>query len=779
MKKKYISNTLITIGLYVLFVLFVYYAQDSVIAKDHSDYINQHTMFIDYIRRNFWASGDFFPQWNMNYGLGQSFVTLFYYGMYNPFVMLAYVLPPVNPVFFIEFIFIILLGLNTLGMTKLLALNKIEGRTNTAVAVLSSFSGIFILHNSTHPMFVYYLPIMTLSLVALHYLADSKIKSYYAITVALIFFTNFTFAPMISTLQFFYYTGLLVERKQFKVKSYVRFFKAYLTGVLTGMLILIPIGLFVMLGSSRTETVATNIDLFNSYSYILNSKDGIYIIGLMAVLGSLFVTRRKKYYIVLIPMLLALIFQPINFAFNLFEYVHTKVYIMFVPLYWLMFAELAKRGNKFSLGMITLVSTIMFVIPKDLSAIELLIFITLSLAIYVMLVFDRLYVTLAIVVTLAVANISTHVITAPRSELSEFTNADGTSKSQIDEYRTLDSKNNHLDTIYTQVPNIYTSLENDNYIQAVRLEYETAISWFVRQTKDYAFDNLYYQNMFALENDLNEPNPIVYGVNNDDVYSLEVYQSLDKDEKLYAANQAIFVSDASQMDYTNNFNLEPLYTSDQTITISSDGEFEYPIPSQYQDGVLSISFDANLEQNASQRQKININGIINEAMYQDGYGINDNSRVTFRINTQGQDMLKMKISMVKDKPIDYTNFRVSYQSLADFEDNKLQVIGPENFVADMNNSYTFDLTLDADGYLATTIPYDRGFDIYVDGEQVPVEKIDDLYIGAKLPAGTHQVVIEYHIPGFIIGLLATTIGWLIIGYMFITERHRSHKRKLS
>lgn len=113
----------------------------------------------------------------------------------------------------IFFVLLILITFNTLSMTKLLFLNKIDGRLNTFVAVLSSFSGVIFFHISTHPMFIYYLPIMTLSLVTLHYLADSSKKAGYMFAVGMIFFTNFTFAPAISIYQFLYYISLLIEKK--------------------------------------------------------------------------------------------------------------------------------------------------------------------------------------------------------------------------------------------------------------------------------------------------------------------------------------------------------------------------------------------------------------------------------------------------------------------------------------------------------------------------------------------------------------------------------------
>lgn len=782
MKNKYLKNTLITVSIYGLLVLFAYFGLGFVLGKNYSDYLNQHTMFLDFIRQNFWASGDFFPQWNMNYGLGQSFVIMFYYGMYNPFVLITYLFPAVNPVFAFEFIFAIVLGLNTLAMTKLLELNKIEGRLNTAISVLSSFSGIFLFQMATHPMFIYYLPIMTMSLVALHYLVDNQRKSYYSVTVALIFFTNFTFAPIISVLQFFYFTTLLVEANKFNIKNYLQFIKAYITGVLCGMMILLPTFMFMMQSSSRDDINSVKLDIFSSYEKIISSigaeayVSGIFIIGLFALLGTLYINRRRKYLIMLLPMVLILIFEPLNYAFNLFEYVHDKVYIMYLPLWWLMFAEVVKKGNKKNFAVITVASTILYTLGvlHKLSIIYIVAIIIGSLLVYGLAIAKSRIQYIVVCGLLIAMSILFSIRVSSRTLIDDYKNVDGETPTEMIPYRELEVKNNYINNIYSQAPNVYTSLENANYIQATRLEYEVPITSYVRQTKEHAFTNVYAQNLYGISNQDVDVNPIVYGVNNEDVYSIDQYQQLDANEKLYALNQGVFVENSDNMSYENKFDLQPVYSSDKAITITKDLVKRFDIPTKYQNGVLNISFDSDIANNPKSRQKIEINGRINEVMVKDRYGPNENSHLTYRITTKDVEQLKINTYTYEGKsPITYTNFKVSYQPLENFEQNKIEVIEPTSFEVDLNDSYSFNLKMDTDGYLATTIPYDPGFKIYVDDVEVTVEKIENLFIGTKLSAGEHRIVIKYSIPGFKLGLVVSAIGWLTIVHFYIKERKQA------
>lgn len=785
-KNKCLKNAIITMAIYMFLVVCLYIFKDSVLAKNRSDYINQHTMFIDYIRRNFWATGDLFPQWNMNYGLGQSFVTMDYYGMYNPFVMLAYILPPINPVFILGIIFTILLGLNTAAMTKLLELNNIEGRINTSIAILSSFSGVFIYHMTTHPMFIYYLPIMTLSLVALHYLVEREIKSYYAITVGLIFFTNFTFAPIISVLQFFYFTGLLIESKKFKIKKYIQFIFAYLLGVLSGMLILIPTGAFELFSSARTEPLDPHFDFFSSLPLFIKNvgsnsyASGIFIIAIFAILGTIFVTRKHKHLIILIPMLLILIILPLNYTFNLFQYIHSKIYIMFLPIWWLLFAETIKQGNKLNLGILTISSTFIYFLQftHNISLIRIIIILICSLLVYLLCVNNQKFITIIVCLALIFISFLNNLVVTPISQIDRFTNANGKVTSEITPYRELDAKNNHLENINTMIPNIYTSLENGTYIQASRLEFETPISSYVRQTKDFSFDNIYFQNLYGIKNKNVDVNPIVYGVLDKNSYNLDTYRKMTSDEKLYAVNQAIFTEESKNTNYENKFNLQPIYTNSGSLKISSNQEKTFKIPKQYQNGVLNISFDADLEHSNAQKQIIKINDQSNQVQYQDRYGINDNTKVTFRISTDDISELNTEITIDKPKPITYSNLKITYQAFEDFNKHKIQVVNPVDFVADLNHSFSFNLKMEDDGYLATTIPYDRGFKIYVDGQQSKVQKIEDLFIGTKLTKGTHSIIIKYNIPGFKIALVLSLIGWVSIAYLFIKEHFKLRTSKL-
>lgn len=73
-----------------------------------------------------------------------------------------------------------------------------------------------------------------------------------------------------------------------------------------------------------------------------------------------------------------------------------------------------------------------------------------------------------------------------------------------------------------------------------------------------------------------------------------------------------------------------------------------------------------------------------------------------------------------------------------------------------------DITADSDCTMFTSIPYNKGWDVYVDGIKVSAVKIGDAMLGVRLTAGSHTVEMKYHTDGFPLGMTMTVIAVLIL-----------------
>ena len=57
------------------------------------DWISQHSVLPDYFRRQFYETGELFPEFALNIGGGQNIYNFAYYGLYSPVVLLSFLFP--------------------------------------------------------------------------------------------------------------------------------------------------------------------------------------------------------------------------------------------------------------------------------------------------------------------------------------------------------------------------------------------------------------------------------------------------------------------------------------------------------------------------------------------------------------------------------------------------------------------------------------------------------------------------------------------------------------
>lgn len=82
-------------------------------------------------------------------------------------------------------------------------------------------------------------------------------------------------------------------------------------------------------------------------------------------------------------------------------------------------------------------------------------------------------------------------------------------------------------------------------------------------------------------------------------------------------------------------------------------------------------------------------------------------------------------------------------------------------------------TAEKDSLLYTSIPYDSGWKVYLDGEKVPEEKIvkvGEALLGVMVEEGNHTVEFKYEVPALYEGLLITIITALLIVVYFLLKK---------
>ncbi|MGN1107286.1 MAG: YfhO family protein, partial [Huintestinicola sp.] len=81
-----------------------------------------------------------------------------------------------------------------------------------------------------------------------------------------------------------------------------------------------------------------------------------------------------------------------------------------------------------------------------------------------------------------------------------------------------------------------------------------------------------------------------------------------------------------------------------------------------------------------------------------------------------------------------------------------------------------EITAEKDGVMFTTISWEPGWTIKVDGEKVEPVKVCDALIGVELTAGTHEIEMTFFPAGLSLGIILSLCGIIAIIIIAITER---------
>lgn len=90
--------------------------------------------------------------------------------------------------------------------------------------------------------------------------------------------------------------------------------------------------------------------------------------------------------------------------------------------------------------------------------------------------------------------------------------------------------------------------------------------------------------------------------------------------------------------------------------------------------------------------------------------------------------------------------------------------------------FTATITLPKDNLVFFTIPWDKGFAAFVDGQEAPVEKVDNGLMAIPVPAGSHNIELKYTPTGFKTGILLSVAGAVLLGgYLLALHREKAKR----
>ena len=517
-----------------------------------------------------------------------------------------------------------------------------------------------------------------------------------------------------------------------------------------------------------------------------------------------------------------LVFPVFDYIFNGGMYLNGKAFIPMLPLAILIISYFLKNvfSNKGKLKISIIISFIVAIINllvflyKEESLCLLFVVDMVLLVIVILISFKLekkyvLYVYLGII-SLIIAiptNFSDIFVTKEFYDTLDYEETSSKVKQVLDNdnsfYRMSDQsvkldKSNYIYDVDYYTGSIYSSLSNsyykDFYNNLINNEFIYR-SYGMLTGNNNVFYNFYMGNKYLL----NSSNAIMgyekiydgiyrnkdvlpIGYSTSKIMSLDEYKSLNYFEKLDAyLNYAIVDGDYSDSyvkkvkDYVPDYNvLESKNLSIEEsngkyfIKASKDNKLVVKLNNVSDSDIVLLRFKMLYNNKCSEDDSyITINGVSNKLSCRRWKYHNNN--YMFEYSLSG-DTLEITFSEGKFRLTDFDMALYDYNDLVSINDE----ISP--FVIDRDKTKVDviegNINVKDDGYFKLSIPYDKGFEIYVDGEKTNYEVVNKSFIGFRINEGSHNIRIVYTSPLFKEGLVISCVGLVLFVGTVVYYRKR-------
>ena len=146
------------------------------------------------------------------------------------------------------------------------------------------------------------------------------------------------------------------------------------------------------------------------------------------------------------------------------------------------------------------------------------------------------------------------------------------------------------------------------------------------------------------------------------------------------------------------------------------------------------------------------------------------------VKNDGENITSVTVTFQKIGVYSYDDIQIVCQPMDSYTDeiNTLK----ENVLTDVelgNNKVTGQITLDRNKYLCLTIPYSKGWKVYVDGERQKLYNANGQYMAVYLTSGTHNVTLKYSTPLLKEGALVSLAGVVIFAMQLVINNRKKRE----
>lgn len=773
------------------------------------DWINQHSVIPEYFRQLFYSTGNIFPDFAMNLGAGQNIYNLSYYGLYNPIILISYLFPFIPMVYYITASSIIIVLISVCLSYYWLRSKNFSIKVSFVVAFLFLCSGPLIFHSHKHIMFIDYYPFLFLALLGVDRYYKSKKLGLLILGIFLCIMTSYFFSVgCILTILIYTCYEYMQKIKHFSIKdvlSNIRFvFVGIFVAILMSAILWLPT-LYTIL-NGRGSSDATKISILSLlipniklsallyHPYSLGLTSVVLIILIANLIGC---NKKEKIYSFLLIILV--IFPIILYILNGTLYVETKVIIPFIPLYLILIASGLTRFEAYVVNHNR-------VNPKKKRFIILTVF---------------LFIMIEATISCLIVNSTDKLV--PIQEYSNIYNQDKFSliKQILNEdsgfYRMNDltSVNNTQNLVYHPRYNqtsMYTSTFNSYYYKFYQNIFKNPASTTIPLVLNSSY-NIYFQNFMNVKYIVAKDKTIAGYTKIDRKGEFVLYKNDNTMPIGYATNKTLSRSEFEKLKFPkymgiffdriiidksadlltdagnlSDFNImetiikmnQENFENKKNIIVENKGSnisfkatenasLEIPLEFNLKDYILILSFKvSNKEYINKQAYGISINGILNEIPDKSLFDPNNDKKFVYYVSSS-EKLNRLYLEFLKGE-YEISDFE-SY--IAPTNQISIGINQMDHLIVDMkntaNNKISGDILVKENGYFATTLPYDKGFKIIVDGKNQVYEKVNTAFVGFPIKKGNHHIVIKYEAPYKVVGLVVSSIGIFVFAGVCLVQ----------
>lgn len=789
-----------------------------------TDWLNQHSVFPDYFRKLFYETGALFPNFAPHLGAGQNIFHFAYYGLYNPFILLSYCFPMIPMTTYLIGINILIFLLDGCLMYYFLK-HHYSKKASFVASVLFLCATPLLFHGHRHWMFVSYMPFLILSLVGV----DRHFQGKSALLIGSVFLMILT--------SYYYSVGGIIAVSVYGIYRYLeqhkkivwkqffldgfKFCIPILLSVLLASFLLFPIIKVMLANPSRMNDTVSLATLLRPKLNLGGILYGSYALGLtsIAVIALLYsLTTKKKQELFLGVFLFVLLSVPFfRYLLNGALYLKNKAFISFLPLFILVLASFfetywkEKKKTYLTLGILLLATFYFLFLGHSFRDY------VLDFGVTIFFLLASLHWKKEEILIIPILLIAFGITVGTSRTDTLIQQEEYQKKTQLEilnEVPNTFSRTENLiatgENINRNYPNYGTSIYSSTYNEAYHEFYKTTFHLAMPHRNllmNGSSKNFLWETYMGVEYLISSSAPFGYqkimtkdGVNlyqNQQVYPLGYARSKLIDEKtllklsypqrVEALFQGIVTQNGSKEITTMVRKVDFLsqITSQKNVTVKIENgqmivevtkptTIKIPLPELYQHRILLLTFDVLEKQNCSKGDlSIDINGVSNKLTCKEwGYN-NQNTNFSYVLAEEEIKELTVTFSSGTFRLGNWELYQLDPQVITD----SLQELDPWHVETIHGNTYKGTIEVTADGYFATSIPYDEGFVAFVDGKEVPIEKVNTAFVGFPITKGKHTIQLVYYAPGSFTGKLLTGSGFLLTGIFLWGERTWKKKKE--